>query len=59
MFSSRKRGPQEPSWHGLKPLVRAHVRYIHADPILESNSVIAHRDMHVDPALLDRWLVTL
>jgi hypothetical protein len=33
--------------------------YIHADSIAESNAALAHRDTHVEPALLEDWLARI
>jgi capsular polysaccharide biosynthesis protein/Tfp pilus assembly protein PilF len=59
VFCSRERGLLKPLWHCIATLVGAHLTYIHADSILESSPTTAHRDMRIDPALLDEWLAVL
>ncbi len=53
------RGLHKPLWHCIAIQVGAHLTYLHADSILESSPMVAHRDMRIDPALLDQWLAAL
>ena len=39
--------------------LRGQLTYIHADPIVDSDPVLAHRDMRVEESLLDAWLDTV
>ena len=50
------RGIHKPLWHCIAHHVGARVTYIHADPILESSAMLDHRDMHVEPALVQSWI---
>lgn len=52
------RGLHKPLWHCIAFHSGAHLTYIHADPIAETDSMLAHRDLRVDLALLDAWLDT-
>jgi capsular polysaccharide biosynthesis protein/Flp pilus assembly protein TadD len=53
------RGLHKPLWHCIASHAGAQVTYIHADSIAESSAAVAHRDMHVEPALLEEWLAKL
>ena len=53
------RGLHVPLWHWIAFLAGAQLTYIHADAIVESNVTLAHRDMRVDPALVEEWLATV
>lgn len=53
------RGLHKPLWHCIAMQVGAHLTYLHADSIIESSPMIAHRDMRIDPSLLNQWLAAL
>ena len=53
------RGLHVPIWHHIADLAGARLTYIHADAVVESNAVLAHRDMNVEPSLLEQWLQAL
>jgi tetratricopeptide (TPR) repeat protein len=53
------RGLHKPLWHCIAFHAGANLTYIHVDSLSESSIAVAHRDMRVDPVLLDAWLATL
>lgn len=53
------RGIHLPIWHAIAFLVGAQLTYIHADAVIDSHARLEHRDMNVEPALLEQWLDAL